>query len=70
MVSKNRKNGKNDVPYTENEPFTQENNIAMQKAMDIAESFRRGSPRFDPFGTWTGVPENGNDRPVQDADDL
>ena len=24
----------------------------------------------DPFGSWTGVPEDENDTPVQDADDL
>ena len=64
------KNGKNNVPYTEGEDFTDENNRAMQKAMNIAESFRRGSSHFDPLGLWTGVPEDGNDRPTQDADDL
>ena len=65
-----RKNGKNNVPYTEEDVFTEENNVAMQKAMNIAESFRRGSAHFDPLGMWTGVPEDGDDQPTQDADDL
>lgn len=43
---------------------------AMVKAMDIARSFNAGSARFDPLGAWTGVPENGNEEPTQDADDL
>lgn len=43
---------------------------AMVKAMDIAHSFKNGSVRFDPLGMWTGVPENGNEQPTQDADDL
>lgn len=67
MIGKNRKN---EAPYTENESFNEENNSAMQKAMSIAESFRRGSKHFDPLGMWTGVPKDGNDKPTQDADDL
>ena len=64
------KNGKNNVPYNEDELFTEEDNPAMAKAMNIAKSFHRGSSHFDPLGMWTGVPENSNDQPTQDADDL
>lgn len=64
------KNGKNNVPYTEDERFNEGDNLAMQKAMNIAESFRRGSAHFDPLGMWTGVPKDGDDQPTQDADDL
>lgn len=28
------------------------------------------SVQTDPQGTWTGVPENPEEEPVQDADDL
>lgn len=28
------------------------------------------STQFDPNGSWTGVPADKNDKPVQDADDL
>ena len=28
------------------------------------------SPRTDPQGSWTGVPADPEDKPVQDADDL
>lgn len=29
-----------------------------------------GKTDTDPLGSWTGVPDNLNDTPVQDADDL
>ena len=70
MVGKNRKNNASDV---EKVPFSEDgviNNRAMAKAMDIAGSFRRGNSRFDPLGSWTGVPKDGNEQPTQDADDL
>lgn len=28
------------------------------------------SPHFDPNGSWTGSPDDPNEQPVQDADDL
>ena len=28
------------------------------------------SKKADPLGSWTGTPENKNEKPVQDADDL
>ena len=31
---------------------------------------RMENPKTDPQGSWTGIPENRNDTPVQDADDL
>ena len=70
MVGKNRKVN---TSNTENVSFSEDsvvNNRAMARAMDIAESFRRGNSRFDPLGSWTGVPKDGNEQPTQDADDL
>ncbi len=26
--------------------------------------------KTDPLGSWTGIPEDEDDRPIQDADDL
>ena len=31
---------------------------------------RRGEIVTDPLGSWTGVPEDPYDKPIQDADDL
>lgn len=31
---------------------------------------RMENPKTDPQGSWTGIPGNRNDTPVQDADDL
>lgn len=73
MVGKNRKNNsvdKEKVPFTEENDTLCVNNRAMAKAMNIAESFRRGNAHFDPLGSWTGVPKDGNEQPTQDADDL
>ena len=70
MIGKNKRDNNSNA---ENLPFSEdgvENNRAMAKAMNIAESFRRGNSRFDPLGSWTGVPTDGNDQPTQDADDL
>ncbi len=40
---------------------------------DISEGFELGSEMYsptDPFGSYTGVPMDETDRPIQDADDL
>ncbi len=39
----------------------------MNKAMNIT---RDQFSKTDPQGSWTGVPANPAERPVQDADDL
>jgi hypothetical protein len=44
---------------------------AQRKAEAAVESFvSQSSSKNDPFGSYTGHPENEKDKPVQDADDL
>lgn len=33
-------------------------------------TFSMKAAKTDPQGSWTGVPENAEEKPVQDADDL
>lgn len=41
------------------------------KAMDVTRSFiNQDSLNSDPYGSWTGKPENRGEKPVQDVDDL
>lgn len=43
----------------------------MKKRKDAVEKIMRTPPSFtDPQGSWTGLPEDPTDTPVQDADDL
>ena len=38
---------------------------------EIAREFvTRDSLKSDPLGSWTGTPQDPNDKPTQDADDL
>lgn len=37
------------------------------KRLQVKSAFKSS---FDPNGSYTGVPENENERPIQDADDL
>ncbi len=37
------------------------------KRLQVKSDFKSN---FDPNGSYTGVPENENEKPVQDADDL
>ncbi len=39
----------------------------MKKAMEVAMT--KPTPT-DPYGMYTGVPENPQEKPIQDADDL
>lgn len=40
----------------------------MKKKKEQEETFQR--PMTDPQGSYTGVPENPEEKPVQDVDDL
>lgn len=40
----------------------------MKKAMEVA--LTGSAKNIDPYGMYTGVPENPAEKPVQDADDL
>ena len=43
----------------------------MKKALDTATAARDSEIKnTDPLGSYTGVPANPNDKPIQDADDL
>ncbi len=42
----------------------------MRKNEDIPTSFLPGNIQSDVLGSYTGVPEDADNRPVQDADDL
>ena len=42
-----------------------------KKAKQKADNtFSMKAPKTDPDGSWTGVPKNPGEEPVQDADDL
>ncbi|RKJ60057.1 hypothetical protein D7Y09_17885 [bacterium 1XD42-1] len=41
-----------------------------QAVQQVARQFRQRPSHTDPNGSWTGVPENPMEVPVQDADDL
>lgn len=43
------------------------NRNVMKKPLEIVSM---ANIRTDPNGSWTGVPENPYEKPVQDADDL
>ncbi|MEG0832569.1 MAG: hypothetical protein RR058_00250 [Oscillospiraceae bacterium] len=50
--------------------FKKKNNgTAINKDESIASPDEQQS-KFDPSGSYTGVPENKYEKPVQDADDL
>ncbi len=37
---------------------------------ELVDALSEGSAQYDPNGSWTGVPQDANEKPVQDADDL
>lgn len=41
-----------------------------EKARRLAENWQMHEGNSDVLGSWTGTPEDDDDRPVQDADDL
>lgn len=46
-------------------------NEPMKKAQEAIKAYRdKGKENTDPNGSWTGVCEEKNEIPVQDADDL
>ena len=53
---------KSDV-LNKNSTFAQYNHMKSKKR-------KRFQSKTDPLGSYTGVPENPYDKPVQDADDL
>ncbi len=57
-----------------NKSGSTEKNKSGLSPMDVALSVVRADIntgiKTDPLGSWTGVPEDKNDRPIQDADDL
>ena len=42
----------------------------MSIALSLAKQYSSVGTKTDPFGMWTGVPEEDGEMPVQDADDL
>ena len=42
----------------------------MEVALSVVKATIHTDIKTDPQGSWTGVPEDKHDRPVQDADDL
>ena len=44
---------------------------AQRKAQQVVDAYVGVSQlKADPMGSWTGKPQNANEVPVQDADDL
>ena len=44
---------------------------AQKKAQQVVDAYvGKSQLKSDPMGSWTGKPQNPNDVPVQDADDL
>ena len=39
-------------------------------ALNVIRESEKTDIQTDPLGSWTGVPEDRWDRPIQDADDL
>lgn len=46
------------------------NSNKKKKASKLAEEWQKNNSGSDVLGSWTGTPEDKNDKPVQDADDL
>ncbi len=53
--------------YDRNGVYRNKNQAVSAKVNDIIDMANYDT---DPFGSYTGVPENRNEVPVQDADDL
>ncbi len=54
-------------------PYLAESELSvspMLEAMNAVSAFRNTGNATDPLGMWTGVPDENESRPVQDADDL
>ncbi len=45
-------------------------NTSMDCAINAVNAFNSVGEETDPFGMWTGNPNEKNERPIQDADDL
>ncbi len=45
-------------------------NTSMSCAINAVNAFNSVGKETDPLGMWTGNPNENNERPVQDADDL
>lgn len=41
-----------------------------KKSVKIVEEWQKHNGNSDVLGSWTGTPDDGSERPVQDADDL
>ena len=46
------------------------NNKNGEKSFKVAEEWQKHDGNSDVLGSWTGTPEDSDDKPVQDADDL
>lgn len=54
-------------------PYLAESGLSlspMSEAINAVNAFRGTGEKTDPFGMWTGLPDETESRPVQDADDL
>ena len=63
-MSKNK-----NVPYFENRNGNEKYNFT-KKTRKVYLNIIDSASVFDPLGMYTGVPENPNEMPTQDADDL
>ena len=55
---------------TENKKADKKSRSPMEVALGVVRRDINTGISTDPLGSWTGVPEDENDTPVQDADDL
>jgi hypothetical protein len=46
------------------------NDKQKKEIIDLTRFINPNEAKFDPQGSWTGVPENIYEEPIQDADDL
>ncbi|MBE7027334.1 MAG: hypothetical protein E7410_07245 [Ruminococcaceae bacterium] len=60
-ISNNKNNNINNVKESK----------AQKKAQQVVDAYvDKSQLKSDPMGSWTGKPQNSNEVPVQDADDL
>lgn len=72
-MSKNDKNRKKEVPELNVTEYAVPNvsEFPANKVMDLPLALTQmQNQATDPLGMWTGVPEDPNEKPVQDQDDL
>ena len=67
---KNMKDSEKKKRTAPTEGISHKNKSPMDTALSVVHSYSDDGIDTDPLGSWTGVPKDRYDRPIQDADDL